>query len=310
MIPPMLLRSLIAPDSFQFRTLARTTWNEREDLRAAYSDPDTEAFDRWIAVNGVLEYPNRFSRYFPQIPPADLRMTGCGGSEAHGHLWSGIEDLEVVVDTYQTFSDKPFEEVESILDFGSGCGRLLRWFDRGLKSASLTGIDVRKQSVEWCRENLRGDFHIGPFDPPTELPSDSFDLVVALSLFSHFTRESNIAWLRELTRVCRPDGHMILTTHGALSLAAIAISPDHQKSFFMNETRAREILRTFHADTFHYHTPPVEWRDSLEVGENYGQAFMNEAFAAAEWSEHVEILGCIPARLFRFQDVFVVKPRA
>ena len=91
-------------------------------------------------------------------------------------------------------------------DFGSGCGRILRWCDRALPDAHLHGIDVRAASIEWSQKHLRGEFHHGPFDPPTELADDTFDLVVGLSLFSHFTREANVAWLRELVRVCRPGG--------------------------------------------------------------------------------------------------------
>ena len=306
----MHLRPLIEPESSTFTELARATWNERSDLQEAYADPGSEEFDRWIAVNGLLEYPARFGRYYPPVPPEALRETACGGKEAHTHLYSGLEDLAVVVDTFETFAQKPIQTVESLLDFGSGCGRLLRWFDRGLPTAALCGVDVRAASVEWSQKNLRGDHIAGPYDPPTDLPEDAFDLVVSLSVFSHLTRESNIAWVRELARVCKPGGLMILTTHGALSLAAIAEGAEYQRAFFLSEAEARELLRTLSANEFHYHQPPTAWQQSIEVGENYGQAFMNEAFAAREWSPYAELLGCIPARLFRFQDVYVLRARS
>lgn len=305
----MDLRPYILPDDPSIRAAARAKWDAREDLRAAYPDPDSDGFARWLAVNGPLEYPAEFAEAWPPVPPRALRQTGCGGGEAHGHLWTGIEDFEVVAETYETFAQRSIHDLDAVLDFGSGCGRLLRWFDRAAPNTRLVGTDVRRASVEWCQANLRGEFHVGPFDPPGSLDDDSFDLVVGLSLFSHFTLEANLAWLRELTRVCRPDGTLILTTHGAFSLAVIAGSPEHQRAFRMSEADARGVLRNLQRTHFHYHEPGAEWRAAIEVGENYGQSFLDPGFVAEHWEAHVDVLGCVPARLFRFQDVWVLRPR-
>lgn len=305
----MLDRRLIVPDDPAFETAAREVWDAHADLREVYPDPQSDAYAHWIAVNGVLEGPEIFGPWFPPVPPRDLRQTGCGGAEAQGHLFTGYDDFEVVVDTYETFAQRDISALGSVLDFGSGCGRLLRWFDRATPKATLHGIDVRKAGVDWCAAHLRGEFVHGPFDPPSELETDAYDLVVALSLFSHFTREANLAWLRELTRVCKPDGLMLLTTHGAFSLAVLANSPEHQQAFRMEAAQARDLQRRLRSEGFHYHEMTAQLRSAIEVGENYGQAFLDEHFVDREWAPHVEVLGCIPARLFRFQDVYVLRPR-
>ncbi len=304
----MTLRHLITPTAPEFRVLAQKTWDEREDLQQVYADPDSEGFDRWIAVNGVLEFPDRFAGYYPPIPAEEHRATGCGGDDLQHHLLGGLDDFDTVLDTFYTFSDRKLEDVGSVLDFGCGCGRVIRWFDSALPDARLCGIDVRGPSVEWNRANLRGEFHVGPFDPPTELPDDQFDLVFALSLFSHFARRSNLAWIRELSRLCKPDGLIIVTTHGAFSLAAIVRLEELQESFGMTSARARELLRALHREEFHHFEMPDDVRRNIGVGDNYGQSFLTEAFVDREWSPFVEVLGCVPARLFRFQDVFALRP--
>ena len=76
----------------------------------------------------------------------------------------------------------------------------------------------------------------------------------------------------------------------------------------MTSDRARELLRGLHREEFHHFAMPEELRSSLGVGANYGQSFLTESFVDREWSPYVEVLGCVPARLFRFQDVFALRP--
>jgi SAM-dependent methyltransferase len=50
--------------------------------------------------------------------------------------------------------------------------------------------------------------------PPLAFESESFDLVYALSVFTHLTAELQLAWRDELRRVLRPGGFLLVTTHG------------------------------------------------------------------------------------------------
>jgi SAM-dependent methyltransferase len=306
----MDLRARITPDDPAFHAAAQTTWHERADLRQHFGAADSEGYARWLATSGVLELPERFARFYPPVPPEDLRRTGCGGTAAHGHLWSGLDDFDAVADCVETFSGAPLDSFSRVLDFGAGCGRLLRWFQVGVPAAELVGVELRRASVDWCRAHLRGDYHYGTIEPKLDLPDGAVDLAVALSLFSHFTRTSNLAWFKELVRVCRPGGLILATTHGPFSLSVIARSAEHQRSFFMTGAQARGYLRGLHDKEFQLHVPPPEWSAALEVGPDYAQAFLTGAFVEREWEPYARVLGCVPARLFLFQDVWVLERRA
>jgi SAM-dependent methyltransferase len=103
-----------------------------------------------------------------------------------------------------------------ILDFGCGCGRIARFFPREFPDAQITGIDVDADATAWCADHLKGRYETAGLLPPTRLPSSSFDLVIAVSMFTHFDEPAQDAWLEELARVLRSDGLLIATTHSPL----------------------------------------------------------------------------------------------
>lgn len=305
----MNFAELITPADPEYLAAGRQLHAERTDLQAAYPDPDGLGFRKWLAVSGALEYPERLGSFFPGLPPEDLRRTGCGGTAAHGHLYTALEDFEVVHETWRIFGDRPFEQIGSVLDFGCGCGRTARWFAQTMPDTSVFGCDVRRAGIDWCNENLRGEYRYSNTTPPLPFEDDSMEVVVALSLFSHFDRESSIAWLRELVRVCRPDGRLILSTHGAFSLWVIARSLEHQQSFHLDAAAALDLARRLQKEEFLFYEPPEEWFSVLDgPARDYGQAFLTEHFVRDAWGGDVEVVACVPAALFLFQDLYVLKP--
>jgi SAM-dependent methyltransferase len=106
------------------------------------------------------------------------------------------------------------EEVGAMLDFGCGCGRVTRnWAD--LARTHVAGTDLSRPAVEWCRRNLPfGRFEVNELMPPLLFADESFDVVYALSVFTHLTDELQLAWRDELRRVLRRDGFLLVTTHG------------------------------------------------------------------------------------------------
>jgi SAM-dependent methyltransferase len=197
-----------------------------------------------------------------------------------------------------------------VLDFGCGCGRLLRWFQTALPSCQRIGADVREATVRWCREHLAGTFLRNGTEPPLDLPDETADLTVALSVFSHLGHDQNLAWMKELVRVTRKDGLILVTTHGPFALALTQQSPEHQKGLKIPAAEIPGLLRTLCRDGFlHRVSPPASRLRADGVADDYGEAFLTEEFARREWGVIADVIGCVPVALNLFQDVHALRRR-
>ena len=106
-------------------------------------------------------------------------------------------------------------EGSRVLDFGCGCGRVLRWFWMD-SSADYHGSDLNPDLAAWCEEFLP---HVSAAAnaplPPTRYADGAFDFVYSISIFTHLPQDQQQAWLDELVRVVRPGGHLMITVAGS-----------------------------------------------------------------------------------------------
>ena len=104
-------------------------------------------------------------------------------------------------------------DFRSILDFGCGSGRVIRYWKH--LPAEVHGTDIHPRLIEWCRKKLPfAHFQANPLRPPLDYPDGKFDFIYALSVFTHLNEALQFAWRDELARVLRPGGYLLFTTHG------------------------------------------------------------------------------------------------
>src|SRR5687768_2302408 len=91
-----------------------------------------------------------------------------------------------------------------ILDVGCGTGANLKML---AAYGRIEGVDISEQAVDFCRERGLDSVKLGAIE---ELPyeSGSFDLVTALDVVEHL--DDDVAGLREVRRVLRPDGRVLV----------------------------------------------------------------------------------------------------
>jgi SAM-dependent methyltransferase len=91
-----------------------------------------------------------------------------------------------------------------ILDVGCGTGANLELLS---EFGAAEGVDVSPQAIEFCR--LRGLEHVS-LGAAERLPNEdaSFDLVTALDVVEHL--DDDVGGLKEMRRVLRPDGRLLL----------------------------------------------------------------------------------------------------
>ena len=147
------------------------------------------------------------------VPPPRLIVRVAGTPDAGWFLESGRLAAGAIRAALAR-AGRPVDELEAMLDFGCGCGRVTRRW-ASLNGTAVHGSDRSDDAVEWCRSNLRfARFATNRLEPPLAYDEGSFDLVYALSVFTHLPAELQPAWAEELERVLRPGGLLLLTVHG------------------------------------------------------------------------------------------------
>ncbi len=70
----------------------------------------------------------------------------------------------------------------------------------------------------WCQANISNiSFTKNDTEPPLNFLDNSFDVIYGISILTHLSEANHEAWLRELIRVLKPGGILMLTTHGDIT---------------------------------------------------------------------------------------------
>jgi SAM-dependent methyltransferase len=187
------------------------------------------------------------------VPPPKLRMRVICTPEHEAFLSSGELAAQTVRETLAE-NDLDIGAFDSILEFGCGCGRVLRhWKDL---SASVSGSDYDGDQVKWCRANLPfADVRKNETEPPLRFDDGQFDLVYSLSVFIHIAPDGQRPWIDDIHRVMTPGGHLLLSTHG--SAYRDEMSPDERERFDRGEFVFRwpsaagtSLSAGFHPDSY------------------------------------------------------------
>jgi len=109
----------------------------------------------------------------------------------------------------------PFESALKVLDFGCGTSRILRYLVEFLPGPQYYGSEVFQKNIEWGRSAFPEVTYLHHDNSSTiDMPDNSFDIIYAYSIFSHFEENIHRQWLSELCRLLKKSGLIILTVHG------------------------------------------------------------------------------------------------
>jgi SAM-dependent methyltransferase len=143
------------------------------------------------------------------VPPDYYRRLG----EAERSHWfhRGMEGI-----TAALLRDRLSRGGLDLLDAGCGAGGFLA-FALGLGAFErLCGVDVSAEAIELARRNVpRVELHVAPL---TAVPFEdvSFDVVTLNDVLQHVDEAEVEPSLRELRRVLRPGGTLLVRTNGGL----------------------------------------------------------------------------------------------
>jgi len=147
------------------------------------------------------------------VPPPRLRLEVAGTPGLDWFLESGRQQAEIIRAAAER-NGSPLESAGSLLDFGCGCGRVLRHW-AGLERAAVFGSDYNEGLAAWCAANLPfATVSVNELAPPLRYEDGQFGLVYAISVFTHLPHDLERAWIDELSRIVAPGGLLLVTTHG------------------------------------------------------------------------------------------------
>lgn len=180
-------------------------------------------------------------------------------------------------------------DLKAVLDFGVGCGRVMRWWHEWAGQVQFWGTDINPTLVDWCNKNLDfGTYRVNGLLPPTDFENAQFGLVYAFSVFSHLAFESQGAWLDEFARILGPEKYLLISVHGDL-LAQ-----------YLPPAALREYRRKGHY---------ILSQDA--EGENLCAAYQNHEFSVKLFSPKFVVLDYLPGALKAcgVQDLYLLRKR-
>ena len=168
----------------------------------------------WMPIGEISAFylPGMFEVSWPDAKAAQRLM---GTIDSRRLSIDSLRRLRAMLEPVKRY--RALDSFASVLDWGCRAGYLEAFLGHFMPHAEVTGIDTDAEAIEWARRSGRpGKFSKVDPAPPTNLPADSFDLVLGHSMLGRLTAEDQATWLEELRRVMKSGGYALLTLNGEL----------------------------------------------------------------------------------------------
>jgi 2-polyprenyl-3-methyl-5-hydroxy-6-metoxy-1,4-benzoquinol methylase len=131
----------------------------------------------------------------------------------------------------------------SILDFASGYGCVSRHFPAIMPQARLTACDIHPDAVNFIRKEMGIEAILSAHEPEKLLTPRGFDVVFALSFFSHMPDATWGRWLRSLCAQLVRGGILIFTTNGMKSFPCFGPEAklDERGFYFLTQSEQTDL---------------------------------------------------------------------
>ncbi len=256
-------------------------------------NPQDGFVDLSVSFQQLLSIIHRESN-LPLPPPKHLQIRVVGGY-VPDFIESGFTGLYQTLNRGLKLSGKELKDFKSILDWGCGCSRAIRALATLLPSSNLYGTDIDPEAVEWLKANYSkfGEFSISPHLPPTIFEDQKFDLVFGISVLTHLPEDMQFQWLKELSRITKAHGYVILTTHG---------------ENFYNE-KGSEIIDIMNKKGFFYTDFGHNYGKSVSLPDFYQTAYHSPTYIRREWGKYFDVIDVQVLEIPNNQDTVLLQNR-
>lgn len=234
-------------------------------------------------------------------PPPEVSASGRGSLAAGGSFYYA----DLIADSLKGVG-VDLSARRRVLDFGCQSGRIVRVLAVAYPGVEWFGCDPDSPAVTWAAANLPGArFTRSPVEPPLTFPDHYFDVVFAISIWTHYSEPAAIRWLEEMRRVIAPGGHLLLTGSGYRSVELHGGAWGGWRADLIAETAT------------------ALYTDGYKFVGGYGRDLLltpatpdwGESFFTADWlADHVcplwAILDYKPGYVENHQDLYVLERRS
>jgi SAM-dependent methyltransferase len=210
---------------------------------------------RYVGVDEVNGIP---------IPPQRLIVSVSGISDITLFLKEGELATQSILETLSK-NEIRIKDFSTILDFGCGCGRVMRhWTD--LINTTVFGTDMNPKMIAWCKQNIPfAQFDTNDSVPPLSYSDHKFNFIYALSVFSHLSEPMQFAWMDELHRALQENGFLLFTVRGQRYFSRL--DPDEKEKFRNEKIVVRNpdhsgtnMCNAYHSEEFVRHKLTLKFK--------------------------------------------------
>jgi SAM-dependent methyltransferase len=251
-----------------------------DDLYAAVSRLPA---DEWRdVILGSVAQGTYAGHRLPRVPPIEFQRRSNAATDAVGNLRVGHRIYAQVLSILDDLG-RPLRPDSRVLDFGCGWGRVARFFLHDIRGEGLFGVDIDQRGIESCRESFPlGTFLVSSPWPPSGFHAETFDLVYAVSVFSHLPEGMHLAWVEEITRILRPGGVLVATTLGRDFIEGSAALRQSGKAAVPWEKAKAESFRDPHSALAAYDAGSYVY--APKPRDEYGMALIPEGYVRRRWT--------------------------
>jgi SAM-dependent methyltransferase len=136
-----------------------------------------------------------------------------GGIGVRSYFESGRESAQRIDDLIHRFA-APNQRRLNILEFASGYGCVTRHLEYSNHNHHTIACDIHPEAIEFLERVMGVEAILSEAVPEKFHPRHSFQVIFAISFFSHMPNMTWGRWLRTLVDLLSENGILIFTTHG------------------------------------------------------------------------------------------------
>jgi SAM-dependent methyltransferase len=242
--------------------------------------PLIERYASMFSVSAAVHPADHIFRYIIETPPRDPDEV-----RVKYYFEDGANSARQLAELVHQYCGG-LGRIPQVLEFASGYGCVTRHLAKD-KTMDLESCDIHPAAIDFIQTRIGVPALGSSRFPEVVTFPHQFDLVFALSFFSHMPVTTWARWLVALTQWLRPGGALVFTTHGIAATAAHG-NPELEPLGFWFAASSEQL------------DLPCE---------EYGSSIATESFVRKNVNSisSVELVEVRLAYWWRFQDLYVLR---